>query len=175
VHDFSYRSAKSAALFVLLIGIEIFPNTSNTAVSAKALSFLRNSRSNALIRLLSNFYSGVTFALFVGFSVVLTLSQACVYIFTCSEYNPLTRPYSFNSTSDSVAVSSTTENFSSLDHLSNELTFNTFKPEVLNCFYQLYRVKRLMPSALQTFELTSYYVFKIIHGGVFYRLYKRFY
>jgi hypothetical protein len=83
---------------------------------------------------LSDFCSGVIFALFVGFVVVLTAIQACFHAFTCSEYKPLIQQYSLNSTADSVAVSKTTANFSSLDHLSDELTFVTLKPDVLNCF-----------------------------------------
>ena len=103
---------------------------SYAAVSAKALYFLLNSRSSALIRFLSVSFSGVIFVLFACLVAVLPAIQACFHAFICSGYKPLTRQYSLNSTTDSVAVSNTTENVSSVDHLSDELTFDTFKPEV---------------------------------------------
>ena len=65
---------------------------------------------------------------------------------TCSGYKPFVRQYSLNSISVNVDVSKTTENFSSFDHLSDELTFDTLKPDVLNRFCQLYGVEILIPS-----------------------------
>lgn len=124
-----------------------FPRTSKAAASANALSFLRNSRSSSLMRFLSVFCSGLILAFLVSVVLGLPAIQACFHALTCSGYNPpLARQYSLNSTTDREAFSNTTENFSSLDHLSDELTFDTFNPEVLNCFCQLYRVESLMPS-----------------------------
>ncbi len=54
--------------------------------------------------------------------------------FICSGYKPFARQYSLNLTVERANVSSTTENFSSFDHLSDELTFDTLKPDILNCF-----------------------------------------
>jgi len=108
------------------------------------------------MRFLSDFCSGVYFTLLLGFDV-LPAMQACFQPFICSGYKPLARQYSLSSTSDSAEHSNTTANFSSLDHLSDELTFDTFKPEVLNCFCQLYRVDRLMLSCSANFLPISHF------------------
>ncbi len=97
------------------------------------------------MRFLSDFFSGDIFALLIDLAVFPVI-KPCFQAFICSGYKPLARQYSLNSTSDNVDVSITTENFSSLDHLSDELTFDTLKPETLNCFCQLYIVEILMPS-----------------------------
>ena len=79
-------------------------------------------------------------------SVELAAIHACFHAFICSGYKPLVRQYSLTSTSDKVAVSNTMANFSSADHLSDGMTFDTEKPVVLNCFCQLYSVERFIPS-----------------------------
>src|SRR5690554_8069066 len=124
-----------------------FRSASNAAVSAKAASLRRNSRSSSRMRLRSALVASDCRAA-AWSDRSLACSQLARQRRICSGYRPRRRQYSDSSSSVNAAVSSTALNFcAELQPSVVGEAFGSNRPVLRACFRQLYIVAAEIPSS----------------------------